>query len=417
MKLTRSFSAAFPFQGSSRTSNNRRGAGMLLTKRNKSRVLGIIIGVIFATGLSVVVAGPREQAKRIHDRLVGVPPSTAVLDSMTTMITNGDALGAAMEAMNNPAFYNTTVRELATPWTNREQSVYVDMNDATATVIGMVRDDVPFDQLLYENIIYVGTAGATNIAYSSTDNDHYIDLEQNRVDLSDPANLERRLQSDVTGLAANETAGIMTTRGFAQAFLVAGTNRAAVRFATLNHMCMDMEDFRDVGAWPDRIRQDVTRSPGGDSSIFLTDCLSCHTGLDSFAGAFAFFDFDEGTQQLVHTPGTVQPKFLKDSAAFPLGFVTLGDSWINYWRSGPNGFVGWNGPGSGQGAKSLGMELAQNRQFSECQVEQVFEKVCYRTPNGAADLQAVQNIANSFEANNRSMKRVFAETAVYCMGN
>jgi hypothetical protein len=61
------------------------------------------------------------------------------------------------------------------------------------------------------------------------------------------------------------------------------------------------------------------------------------------------------------------------------------------------------------------MELAQTRQFSECQVKNVFQKVCYRKPNGAVDLQAVQTIANSFEANNRSLKRVFAETAVYCM--
>ena len=90
------------------------------------------------------------------------------------------------------------------------------------------------------------------------------------------------------------------------------------------------------------------------------------------------------------TPGNVQAKYLNDAGAFPLGFVTIGDSWINYWRSGPNAFVGWNGPGSGQGAKSLGMELAQTRMFSECQVEQVFEKICYRTPNGAADIQAVQ---------------------------
>ena len=63
------------------------------------------------------------------------------------------------------------------------------------------------------------------------------------------------------------------------------------------------------------------------------------------------------------------------------------------------------------------MELAQTRQFAECQVKKAFEKVCYRTPNGPADLQAVQDIANSFEANNRSMKRVFAETALHCMGN
>ena len=33
-----------------------------------------------------------------------------------------------------------------------------------------------------------------------------------------------------------------------------------------------------------------------------------------------------------------------------------------------------------------------------------------------ADETAVENIADIFEANNRSMKRVYAETALYCMG-
>ena len=73
--------------------------------------------------------------------------------------------------------------------------------------------------------------------------------------------------------------------------------------------------------------------------------------------------------------------------------------------------------GVGRGAKELGIEIASTRQFSECQVKKVFEKVCHRSPNGTADVQAVRSIANSFEANNRSMKRVFAETAAYCMGN
>jgi hypothetical protein len=237
--------------------------------------------------------------------------------------------------------------------------------------------------------------------------------------LSSTANLVRQTQSSLPGtaLGATETAGIMTTRGFASAFLIAGTNRAAVRFAALNSMCMDMEDFRDVTAWPDRIRQDVSRSPGGDSNLYLNDCLGCHAGLDGLAGAFAFYDFDATAGRMTYTPNTVHPKFLKAASTFPFGFETTGDSWINYWRTGPNTFVTWRGAGSGSGAKSLGMELAQTRQFSECQVRNVFEKVCYRTPNGPADLQAVQSMANSFEANNRSLKRVFAETAVYCMGN
>jgi len=383
--------------------------------------LTLVITLSCTIGASLAVAGPREQAKRIHDRLVGVPPSAPVLDSMATKITNGDSIGAAQEAMENPNFYRTTAREFATPWSNREQTVFADMNDTIATVIGMIRDDVPFDQVLYEDIVYVGTAAATNVPYSQSDNDHYLDLQLNRIDLGDPANLERQTQSGLpnTPIGIGDTAGIMTTRGFSQAFHVAGTNRAAIRFATLNFLCMDMEDFRDITAHPDRIRQDVSRSPGGDSSIFLNDCLSCHAGLDGLAGAFAYYDFDEDLQQLVYTDGSVQAKFLNDAGTFRYGYETAEDTWINYWRTGPNEFVGWNGPGSGAGtgAKSLGMELAQTRQFAECQVKKAFEKVCYRKPNGAADELAVESIATSFEANNRSMKQVFAETASYCMGD
>jgi hypothetical protein len=383
-----------------------------------STTLALVLAVLCASVATGAFAGPREQAKRIHDRLVGSPPAAATLDALAAKVAAGDALGAALDATANPAFYNTTVRELATPWTNRDRSVYADLNDSTATVIGMVRDDVPFDQVLYEDIVYIGSNAATAVPYGQADNNHYVDLQQNRVDLSNTANLVRRTQSGRPGaaIAAAQTAGIMTTRGFAEAFLIAGTNRAAVRFATLNLLCMDMEDFRDVTAWPDRIRQDVSRSPGGDSNLFLNDCLGCHAGLDGLAGAFAFYDFDDTAAQLVYTPNAVQPKFLKDANTFPFGYATLGDSWINYWRSGPNAFVGWNGAGSGAGAKSLGQELASTRQFSECQVRRVFEKVCYRPPNGAADLQAVTTIANGFEANNRNLRRVFAETAVYCMG-
>ena len=368
----------------------------------------------------VANAGPREQAKRLHDRLTGVPPTAAVLDSMTSMIEANDAIGAAMLAMDNPAFYNTTVRQLAAPWTNRERSVYVELNDTIATVIGLIRDDLPFDQALYSDTVYVGTPNATGIPYSHTDNDHYVDLDLNRVDLSDPNNLAPQTQSSLQGtqLGAMQTAGILTTRGFAEAYLVAGTNRAAVRFAALNMMCLDQEDLRDLTAHPDRIRQDVTRSPGGDSNIFLNDCLTCHTGLDAMAGGFAYYDFDEDQQRLVYTDGQVQAKYLRDAGTFPFGYETVDDSWIDYWRTGPNAYVGWNaaGNGSGNGAKSVGMEIGQTRQFAMCQVRNVFEQVCYRSPNGPTDEQAVESIATAFELNQRSMKRIYAEVGAYCMG-
>ncbi len=395
-----------------------RGIGMPTRMLGKTAVFKSFV-VLFCIGAtSAAWAGPREQARRIHDRLVGVPPSDAVLDAMTAKVEAGDALGAAMDAMQDPAFFNTTLREFATPWTNRAQSAYEDLNDSTATVIGMIRDDVPFDQVLYEDIVYVGDNG---IPYSQTDNEHYRQLQDERTDLGNVLNLARQLQSEQPGaqLGPDDTAGIMTTRGFAEAFLVAGTNRAAVRFATVNFLCMDMEDFRDLTSHPDRIRQDVSRSPGGDSNIFLNDCLTCHAGLDGLAGGFAYYDFDEGTQQITITDGVVQPKYLQDAGTFRFGYETTDDSWINYWRTGRNAFVGWDAAGvsAGNGPKSLGRELARTRKFSECQVKKVFEKVCHRAPNGTADSQAVASIADAFEANNRSMKRVFAETAVYCMGD
>lgn len=389
---------------------------MLLRKHSINKLILVTVSLLIA---SSTFAGPREQAKRMHDRLVGVPPNAATLDSMADSITSGDSLGAAFEAMENPSFYNTTLKDYASPWTNREQSVYVDLNDSTATVIGMIRDEVPFNQILSGNIVYVGAADLNNVpAYSQEDNDHYRRLESNRVDLSDPNNLIRLQQTDLPGnvLPATATAGIMTTRGFSEAFLVAGTNRAAVRFASVNFLCRDMEDLRDVTARPDFIRQDVTRAPGGDSRIFLNDCLTCHAGMDALAGAFAYYDFSEETNQIVYTNGIVQPKYLRDSGVFRFGHATQNDVWLNYWRVGPNAYIDWRGEGAGIGAKSLGVELANTRQFAECQVRQVFEKVCFRPPNGAVDHQQLDTIATIFENNNYSMKRVFAETATYCMG-
>ena len=173
---------------------------MRVSKRYGSEFFRWVVVVVLAMGATTSMAGPREQAKRIHDRLVGVPPAADVLDSMTAKVAGGDAVGAAMEAMDEPEFYNSTVREFATPWSNRDQSVYNDLNDATATVVGMIRDDLPFDRLLYDDIVYVGSAGASNVAYSQTDNAHYVDLQSRRVDLSDPNNLEQRTQSGLPRL-------------------------------------------------------------------------------------------------------------------------------------------------------------------------------------------------------------------------
>jgi hypothetical protein len=226
-------------------------------------------------------------------------------------------------------------------------------------------------------------------------------------------------QSAHTGIPAAATAGIMTTRAAAQAFFINGTNRAMFRFTLISQMCKDMEQVHDVNVVPDRIRQDVSRSPGGDSRVFLNNCIGCHSGMDPLAQAFAYYNFNATTGRLEYTDGQVQPKYLINSDNFKPGFVTQDDGWSNYWRQGQNSVLGWdqNLPGSGNGAKSMGQELANSDQFARCQVEKVFKTVCLHPPVDQTDRDEVNSVIGQFKAGGYKLKDVFAQTAAYCKGN
>jgi hypothetical protein len=395
----------------------RRGSQERSSKgRTASAISAAVIATVLSLCQSVAIAGPREQAKRIHDRLVGTPPSAATLSEMENRIVGNDALGAAQYALDkdraeSSPFYSVVLKNFATPWTNRDQTVFAPLNDYTATVIGIVRDDVDFRRALYDDILYVGGG-----AYSPTNNTAYENLESSGADLR--IVLQQVQQSSVSGIPSNATAGLITTRAASEAFFIDGTNRAMFRFTLLNHLCRDLEQVHDTSRPPDRIRQDVTRSPGGDSRIFLNNCIGCHSGMDPMAQAFAYYDFDETTSRLVYTPGQVQPKYHINEDNFKPGFVTPNDNWENRWRVGQNQLIGWSPslPGSGQGAKSLGQELANSDAFAQCQVEKVFRQVCFRAPSDSADRGEVSRIVGVFKNNGYSLKRVFAETAVFCMG-
>jgi hypothetical protein len=378
----------------------------------------LIVGLIVAGLATTVAAGPREQAKRIHDRLAGVPPTDEVLQSMESEIAGGDPVAAAYTARDNKYFYNVTLKNFAAPWTNRDQSVFVPLNDYIATVIGMVRDDVDFSTLLSADIAYVGRTGIVPAAAARNNNDHFAQLEASNADLGNINDLVQVSQSSIMGIPSSAAAGVITSRAASEAFFIAGTNRAMFRFTLLNHLCYDMEQMLDTRLPPDWIRQDVSRSPGGDSRLFLNNCIGCHSGMDPLAGAFAYYNFDETSQTLEYSPGNVQPKYYNNDLNFPQGFRTVDDSWENRWRSGQNAYLGFDNSlsGSGNGAKSLGEELGNSQAFASCQVRKVFRSICLREPEDAADRSAVTTITNTFSTTGYRMKQVFADTAVHCMG-
>lgn len=382
-----------------------------------SIVMRVTTLVALAAFAAAAGAGPREQARRMHDRIAGVPPSDAVLSAMQSEIAAGRMQQAALLAMDNPAFYSVTLKNLATPWTNRDQTVFAPLNDYTATVIGMVRDDVPFDQLLSGDILYVGAGGLGLPAASASSNTHYEQIESRNLDLRTA--LVRTTQSGVYGTPPAATAGVMTSRAAAQAFFVAGTNRAMFRFTMLNHMCRDLEEIQDTSRPPDRIRQDVSRSPGGDARLFLNNCVGCHAGMDPMTQAFAYYTYDETQGRMVYTGASVQPKYFNNDSTFAFGFRTPDDQWENRWREGGNALLGWDAslPGSGSGAKSLGEEFGASDAFASCQVEKVFRTVCLRAPENAADRGQIGSMASSFRASGYRLKQAFADAATYCMGD
>lgn len=402
--------------------------------RNKFASTAVSAGALIALMLtSAVQAGPREVAKRMHDRIAGVPPTEAVLQDMAVDIEAGNPELAAETAMLSPEFYSVTLKNLYMPATNRDADVFRDFNDYVATIIGIVRDGADFRTILYDNVIYVGNTNGLP-AYANNNNNHYEQLYASGADLSDPAVLVKRTQTQVTGLEAEATAGLMTTRAAAKSFFIAGTNRAMFRYTLLNHLCMDLEQVHDISRVPDRIRQDVSRSPGGDSRVFNNNCIGCHSGMDPMAQSLAYynFEYDADTDltgengQLVYNsvgetdPDTltrVQKKYRINSTTFPYGFITPDDTWDNYWRAGQNKLLGWDPslPGTGNGAKTMGMELSHSDAFAQCQVKKVFRTVCLREPGDAADRSAMGGMVTSFKNNNFQLKQVFAESAAYCL--
>jgi hypothetical protein len=191
------------------------------------------------------------------------------------------------------------------------------------------------------------------------------------------------------------------------------------RFTMINYLCRDLEQLQDSSLPTDRIRQDVSRSPGGDSRVFLNNCVTCHDGMDPLAQAFAYYNFDATAGRLLYTAGAVQPKYLINSDNFKPGFVTNDDHWDNYYRHGANQVLGFDAalPGAGSGAKSMGQELAHSDAFAQCQVEKVFRAVCLREPGNAADRQQLSDIKSRFRTTGYKLKQVFADAAIYCMGN
>lgn len=378
------------------------------------------LGFVFIT--QTAYSSSSAQAMRIYQRIAGVPASKEVHDQMVTLIDQDKIVDAAKLALNDSNFLNVTVFDMFAPLTNEDEANRVELNDFLATIIGIVRDNVSFQEALLGDIIYLPPVDSTAASWSPSDNLMYQQhVQNNPIDFS--SSLVKHTQSSVIGpvLGLDNTfrdyAGVMTTREFAVNFYFDGTNRAALNYALKGFICKDIEMLADSTRSDHRVRQDVERNPGNNSTTYRTQCVGCHAGMDALGGAFAYFDATLVEDKLTYsiTPGEVHKKFVQNYLNYPEGLVTKDDSWVNLWSDGINKVLGWNGKQSGNGVQNFGRLIAESDAFSQCMARRVYSRTCmadWKKEEG----DHISTLAKVFVDSNYNFKELFAKSATMCAG-
>ena len=114
---------------------------------------------------------PAQQAVLLYTRITGVPPTGQNLTTVQTDAAAGNFAAVATLALQQPQFYNVTLRNIFAAESNRDNSVFVPLNDYIVTAIGMVHDDVPYNTALSADILYTlkGVTPARVVIKPATD--------------------------------------------------------------------------------------------------------------------------------------------------------------------------------------------------------------------------------------------------------
>ncbi len=114
---------------------------------------------------------PRELSKKLYISLTGTQPSKQELDYLEPKISSGEYVEAGRDIIdqrpsvikngvntkviiNGGAFYGVTVKDWVTPKFNKQRTTLDPLNDGSATIIGFIRDERPFNTILYDNVVY-----------------------------------------------------------------------------------------------------------------------------------------------------------------------------------------------------------------------------------------------------------------------
>lgn len=378
----------------------------------------------------------RTKAAILYQRLAGVkvPIDHPDLKLMENELAQGNDQAAAAIATATPSFYDVTVRDFAALMSTRDETLRAPMSDFIATIVGVARDDIDARLLLSGNFYYRSKeAGLANnskavITDVLTSNKHYEEIDKQGLSLYEvleKVDGQLVMASIAATVSHPDPAGILTSRAWMEAHASAGTNRRLVEYTFREFLCAPMEQWADPSNPDDRVGRDVDRFPGGSNVKFQTSCKSCHSGMDSFRGAFAKIDFENdivkhgsvlpvGTSvfQMKRSANGISNKMNANSDVFPDGMGTTSSYWINQSIRGLNSeYFGWRGSLQGSGIKSFGTMVANSKAFSKCMAKRAFSSVCKRFPT-SAEAPKILKLAEDFESGGYKLRSLFEKVSI-----
>ncbi|MCB0412782.1 MAG: hypothetical protein KDD50_00510 [Bdellovibrionales bacterium] len=412
--------------------------------------------------LNVQVTPERTKALTLYRRLTGTttPMYDPDLTTMENYIKSGDLVSAAHVATDKSGFYNRTLVDFATTMSNRDETPRAELNDFTAMVVGVARDDINAKELLTGNYLYVGDIRKTAVRRNMQEdilmsNNHYSDLSRLGYDLKDvlvkypvndnPANSvskQKIMRGDGVLFDHPDPAGLITTRAFMSAHAIAGTNRRLVEYTFREFLCQPINMWADANAPDAMVGRDVDRYPGGYNPKFQTTCRSCHAVMDSMRPAFGRFNFSEDMNYVQHgyidndtfmekNATGIATKMNRNENVFPGGYEMINTGWKNYAITGTNSaYFGWrdvaNDPvdGSSFSSRPQGTNLGQFAgmisradAFPRCMAKRVFKSVCKREVE-TFDENMINTEAEIFKSNGYNLRSLFERVAVTkeCIG-
>jgi hypothetical protein len=379
-----------------------------------------------------------------------------------------------LTAVNSlPAFYNVTLKRLFAPLAVQENDPLLPLNDLVATLIGVTRDDIPFNRIMFDDILYsfrgirltnenlgqynltlttlgemarrdanseyggkyaalvradeVGRDIITRGHYSfipslrrliprhhQGNNWHFEKAEEFRLDMSQKQVLQRVSQEGLYYSDRRAIAGIFSTRQFAKSYYYAGTNRAPFAYTMSKFLCTPLESIHDTAATDIYVRRDISRVPGGLARSYKTSCVGCHSGMDAMSGAFSYYDFVE--DKSLYTHGVVRDKVNKN-INFHNGHIVTNDRWINTWATGANAGLGWGSSEEGFGVQSLGKMFSESKMFSQCFAKRSIMSLCQVPEDKFFQIVArkdVEDLGSFFQQEDYNLKKLLVKVALFC---